>query len=392
MMKRLHLIATLLMAFTTAMHAGDWMKNLPDNIYISQLSIPGTHDSGTGNGVALAAFSQCQDIPVSQQWAAGIRAFDLRPKVKGSYININHGIAATKLRFDDALFLIRDSLAAHPSEFAVVHYHYDTDFDKDKDKYLPMLKSLLERDDMKDFLVPFRRDLTLGDVRGKMLLISRQGYADPPYAGGCIGGWTSSLDWERQKEGWIIGMDHSYNSYTPLYMQDYYNFADNPTGFKEKTDAINQMLDWSYAHITTNPGDVVWVMNFTSAYPGGIPSANGYRKVASYTNGTVINFFESRPPGPTGVIFMDYCVDWSNGYHTRGQELIDTLIANNYKCFPTVNDNTSNSITTNKANSLRHVIGIYSLQGNKLPEPQRGAVNIMKYSDGTVEKVFVGRQ
>ena len=83
------------MAFTTAMHAGDWMKNLPDNIYISQLSIPGTHDSGTGNGVALAAFSQCQDIPVSQQWAAGIRAFDLRPKVKGSYINILHGIAAT---------------------------------------------------------------------------------------------------------------------------------------------------------------------------------------------------------------------------------------------------------------------------------------------------------
>ena len=89
---------------------------------------------------------------------------------------------------------------------------------------------------------------------------------------------------------------------------------------------------------------------------------------------------------------MDYCVDWSNGYHTRGQELIDTLIANNYKCFPTTNNNTSNSITTNKANSLRHLIGIYSLQGNKLPEPQRGAVNIMKYSDGTVEKVFVGRQ
>ena len=45
MMKRLHLIATLLMAFTTAMHAGDWMKNLPDNIYISQLSIPGLNSS-----------------------------------------------------------------------------------------------------------------------------------------------------------------------------------------------------------------------------------------------------------------------------------------------------------------------------------------------------------
>ena len=386
-MKRFYLIAAFLMLSMSAIYAADWMKRLPDNIYISQLSLPGTHDSGTGNGVAFAAFSQCQDIPVSEQWAAGIRAFDLRPKVKGNYININHGIAATNLRFDHALFLIRDSLAAHPSEFAVVPYHYDTDFDKDKEQYLPMLKALLERDDMKDYLVYFRRDLTLGDVRGKMLLISRQGYADPPYTGGCIGGWTSNLDWQRQKDGWIIGKDHNYESYAPLYMQDYYNTDDNEAGFQKKVAAVTQLLDWSYAHYTSSPDNVVWVMNYTSAYPGSICTANGYRKNATYTNAAVIDFFKSRPPGPTGIIFMDFCVDKSNGYNTRGQELINTLIENNYRCFP----NVPNAITTNKAHSQRHITGIYSLKGNKITSPQRGEVNIIKYSDGTVEKMIVGK-
>lgn len=30
--------------------ADNWMKRLPDDAYVSTLSIPGTHDSGTGNG------------------------------------------------------------------------------------------------------------------------------------------------------------------------------------------------------------------------------------------------------------------------------------------------------------------------------------------------------
>lgn len=387
-MKRLHLIFALLAAFTTASHADDWMKNLPDNIYISQLSIPGTHDSATGNGVSFAAFSQCQDIPVSEQWAAGIRAFDLRPQVKSGYLNINHGIAPTDLRFDDALYLLRDSLKAHPSEFVVVHYHYDTDFDEDKSSYLPLLKAILDRDDMKACIIPFQRNLMLGDVRGKMLLLSRQVYADPPYTGGCMNGWTSNLDWESQQGGWISGMDNSYNSFAPLYMQDYYNTDDSDAGLQKKVDAVVQLLEWTSTHSTTNSSAVVWAMNFTSAYPGKICTANGYRKNASRANAAVIDYFASHSAGPAGVVFMDFCVDKSNGYSTRGQELINTLIDNNYKCFGSA----TNIVATNKANTDRRLVGIYSLQGRQLTTPQRGQVNIMKFSDGTVEKVFVGAQ
>ena len=80
---------------------------------------------------------------------------------------INHGIAVTNLRFDDALYLLRDSLKEHPSEFAVIHCLYASGYDSDKTKYETMLRELLSREDLKDYFVPFRRDLTVGDMRGK---------------------------------------------------------------------------------------------------------------------------------------------------------------------------------------------------------------------------------
>lgn len=386
-MKRLHLLATLLLFFALNTSASDWMKLLPDNIYLSQLSLPGTHDSGTGNGVTLAAFAQCQDIPLSAQWAAGIRAFDLRPKVRDGYININHGIAVTNLRFDDALFQLRDSLKAHPTEFALVHYHYDTDFDKDRDTYLPLLRELLSRDDMKPYLVSFRRDLTLGDVRGKMLLISRQSYADPPYTGGCIEGWTSSLNWTAQTAGWITGMNHNIESYAPLYMQDYYNTDRGSAGFQKKVDAVTQLLDWSTTHQTINPQTVVWVMNYTSAYPGSLCTANGYRENATHANAAVIDYLATHEAGPTGVIFMDFCVDKSNGYATCGQKLIDALIENNYKLFAP----TPSGITKTPQNASKRLLGVYSVNGTRLTAPRSGEVNIMRYSDGSAQKVLMPR-
>lgn len=171
------------------------MKRLPDNLFVSQVSIPGTHDAATGNGGDITMpFSQCQDIDVATQWSIGIRAFDFRPKVKDDYLNINHGITETNLRFDDALYLLRDSLKEHPSEFAVIHCLYASGYDSDKTKYETMLRELLSREDLKDYFVPFRRDLTVGDMRGKILLLSRDQYAGKPITGGFSKagavGWT----------------------------------------------------------------------------------------------------------------------------------------------------------------------------------------------------------
>ena len=61
------------------------------NAYITQLSIPGAHDAGTGYGftgfygtIAGPSMALTQDLTIEGMWDCGVRAFDLR--VAGSRI------------------------------------------------------------------------------------------------------------------------------------------------------------------------------------------------------------------------------------------------------------------------------------------------------------------
>lgn len=40
----------------------NWMSELPDDAYVAQVSIPGTHDSATGNGTTMDSFARTQEI------------------------------------------------------------------------------------------------------------------------------------------------------------------------------------------------------------------------------------------------------------------------------------------------------------------------------------------
>lgn len=341
-MRKLYVVMLLTLCAAVRVSAGDWMKRLPDNLFVSQVSIPGTHDAATASLDAFtASFGQCQDMDVDEQWSIGIRAFDLRPQVvQGEdgeeYLNVNHGIAKTRLRFDDALYMLRDSLKEHPSEFVVIHLLYAYKFDNYKDKYASLLQELLEREDLKDYFVPFRRSLTVGDMRGKMLLISRDPYATKPFTGGFFQTWCGYLDWNAQSNCTISGENTTTAFSAPLWVQDYSNTKDSEGGVDTKVKAVKEMLDHSTKHVTKDSSQVVWVFNFASSYPGGTSTANGYRENATHANAAIIEYLQTHDAGPTGVVLMDYCVDRSPNeetgeYATRGRELTDTLIANNFK-------------------------------------------------------------
>lgn len=337
-MKRLHTTLLLMLGLILDAVSGNWISRLPDHIFLSQLSIPGTHDAATGNGVQLAMFSQCQDISIDKQWEAGIRAFDLRPIVKKDHLHINHGIAETNLRFDDALFLLRDSLKANPQEFAVIHTLYANNYNEDKDTYVTMLGELLGREDIKDYLVDFRRDLTLGDVRGKMLILSREAYASTPLTGGFLQNWCGHVDWAAQTACYITGPGSGSDNQSKLHVQDFSNTKEDDGGITKKIDAVTRMLDFSTTYTTKDKTAVTWVFNFASSYPGSISTANGYRGNAAETNAAIIEYLQTHPAGPTGVILMDYaCVDESGNYKTKGQELTDAIIANNFNWLGQIN-------------------------------------------------------
>lgn len=334
-MKNVYMILLLMWGFSIHSVAENWMARLPDYLYVAQVSIPGAHDAATGNGVSLATFSQCQDIDVAAQWALGIRAFDLRPIVKNDHLHINHGVSETNLRFDDALYLLRDSLVKNPSEFVVVHLLYAEGFDEDKDTYKTMLLELLQSDGLKDYLVDFRRNLTVGEMRGKILLMSRDQYDAKPI-GAFMTNWCGWIDWNAQTGGRAYGAGSGMMANSTLYMQD---LADTHEEGKvqEKMDAIEQMLDFSTQHTVEDSTDIVWVYNFASAYSkvlsfGNISLSEGYRDNATHTHSGIIKYFQTHEAGPAGIVLMDFVgVDENKGYATRGKEVVDTLIANNFK-------------------------------------------------------------
>ena len=73
----------------------NWMSLLPDGRYLSELNIPGTHDSATANveGSWNASYNKvaCQKYFIEQQLYAGVRALDLRTRWHGDDMVMVHG-------------------------------------------------------------------------------------------------------------------------------------------------------------------------------------------------------------------------------------------------------------------------------------------------------------
>lgn len=359
---------SLLLLLTVSLYAENWMKRLPDDAYVANLSIPGSHDTGTGNGFPGITtsiygpfgnkYARTQEKSFQDQWELGVRAFDMRPAVKDGYLNDNHGIMPTNLRFDNALYFLRDKLIENPSEFTIIHLLHASAGDDNASNYGEMLLELVGRDDLKDFFIDFKPTLTVREMRGKILLLSRDQYADSP-VGGFFRNWTGQLDWNAQRNGQIVGASGSTGK---LYMQD---FAES---FREgdldrKVAAVRQLLDFSTKHVTNSASDIVWVYNFASAYSKTsrlyipfivdeeISSSDGYRDNAAATNAAIIDYLNdpSNTAGPTGIILADYVgVNSSNGYETRGQELVDVLIANNFRYLRDMDQVEENAGTASK--------------------------------------------
>ncbi len=336
-MRKMILTLTAALSLTLQLRAADWMAELPDDVFVANLSIPGAHDACTGcgwaSGVGLLAdlYARTQDINMAAEWSIGIRAFDLRPCVYEKYMNINHGIMPTTMHFEDALALLRDSLVAHPTEFVVIHLLHAADGDQVENAYNSRLLEVLGREDFKDFFADFKTDLTVGELRGKILLLSRDNYGTP--VGGYFLNWTGAVDWDRQRQGRIRGR----TSTGRLFMQD---FADTHQtgGVDEKVGAIRRLLDYSTTHYATQVSTITWYFNFASAYSRvqnffgtEVSTSDGYRDNAAQTHAAILDYLATHKAGPMGVVLMDYVgVDRSGNFDVRGLETVNAIIRNNF--------------------------------------------------------------
>lgn len=317
--------------------ADDWMARLSDSLRVADVSIPGTHDAATGDGflhpyggdaVRLAATQHCT---IAAQWASGIRAFDLRPDVLAAdgaqpVLQVYHGLFATTRTLYSVLRQLCDSLDAHPSEFAVVLLRHESHPTRDGSQWPQLMAATLGR--VATHMAAFSPSMTVGETRGKILLIARDTYDGPQY-GAMASGWGHS---DSPVEATLSGPHGT----AKLMLQDYYDTS-SPDGPVRKGVAIRRLC--AAKDGTVRAGVPTWAINHTSGYAQvttygsdhDMSTSLGYRLNAHDTN-IMLTRLLVRRSRHTGIVMMDFAAtDTCLGTDVGGLALTRAVIDTNFR-------------------------------------------------------------
>ena len=152
---------------TPLIHNMDWMKDIPDETKISEMTIPGTHDSCSLFGICCA---RTQTWTLVEQMKAGIRFFDIRLRRINDTLRAYHGFVDQKETFDTILAYAFDFLEKNPTETIMMEVISEYD-PKNCTKSFAELYDEYTRS-YSDKIVPYEnKDTELGKIRGKLFVI-----------------------------------------------------------------------------------------------------------------------------------------------------------------------------------------------------------------------------
>lgn len=315
----------------------NWITPLDGSIYVSQMSIPGSHDAATGEDMATIVgdlFAKTQEQSIQKQWNLGVRAFDLRPALYETnplrwpwedpdyQLWLYHGMTRVAVSWATAMNTIKTNLASHPGEFAIVLFRHEDESTPGKNNNSTDFDNYMTAwvNANKNWIVNWKPDITIDECRGKVILISRFGGS---WDYGCFTGWShdaaGTTTTVRNASGSITGT---------MYVQDYYN----PSLHDAKFASITTYLDIAQQFHTNDALKNHWMLNHVSGYTGTSSTAS-YRNNAAYQNPKVVEYLHNRStPGSTGILLFDYSgVATSSGTTVQGDVMLQTVIDNNYK-------------------------------------------------------------
>lgn len=214
----------------------NWMSKVNDDVNITDLSIPGTHDSGALHSIADVA-GKCQDMSISSQLKIGVRFFDLRLQLVNNEFKIVHSFVDQDLKFQTVVEDLYSFIKKYDSEFLIISIKEESSSVNSTLSFEEaLIKELKIYEDV--FMI---NDNTLpkkvGMARSKIYILSRF-YGEigiPAYYG-----WMDDTSFELND----------------LYIQDNYNISDID---EKKNDILNTI---AYARNNQNK----LVINFTSCY------------------------------------------------------------------------------------------------------------------------------
>lgn len=256
----------------------NWMRELPGERLLTELSIPGTHDSGTYRlGAGLA---KCQSLSIEDQLQAGIRFLDIRCRyVPGEgVLTIHHGATYCMLNFDDVLRQITGFLQKNNQETVLMMVKQE-DSKESGQVFANKVESYLANYAQWVYTTPTdsKRPLTLRlrDVRGKIVLLKRYG---------------------EGRYGYEIGLgDDTASCGAAVAYQDIYGAADSVAS---KKLPLKLLLEFAREH----PHDSLLYLNYVSM--SGI--ATSPATLATELNAYVEACIRDRTTQRLGVLPMDF--------------------------------------------------------------------------------------
>lgn len=233
-------------AVATSAYLKSWMSGIPDHTPVSDISIPGTHDTmAYSGGVLIKDIVRTQTMTLEQQLNSGIRFVDIRAAYKTTRFDLYHGSVSLGFKLETVLDTIAAFLKANPSETILMRFKQENTSASDA-----QMKDLFEKYYTKysNLFYNYHGGIpTLGEVRGKVLILSD-----------------------------VLSITRGIN-YRTLVTQDDYNLTTN-WDLYSKWEKVKNHLD------KTSKGGNALYLNYLSGSGGSFPYFVASGKSGSGTN------------------------------------------------------------------------------------------------------------
>lgn len=214
----------------------NWIGSLPDNVYISQLSIPGSVNAFSNDiikdyiypGEGKSEMDLTQTLSVEDQFKIGVRAFEIATERDHGLIDISQSLingrnlgtdgsliagTTTTSNLQTALKKLATLVSANPSEFIIVMPYYaphatanEEGWSHQLQNFLQGLNGMITTDDGSTVPIkPFKNSMTIEEARGSILFLSRM-----PGDQESVDGWvgtpiftTAIYGWDSDKDRWV---------------------------------------------------------------------------------------------------------------------------------------------------------------------------------------------
>ena len=315
-----------------------WMKDVDDKMLVRNMLLPGTHDAATfamyGDWMWTLARTQGGDI--AEQWNRGIRCFDIRTRwLKDKDGNLKNecfhemldcGVSLEKVidevvkkvkanPTDGAVLMIKtesnlaagDDVTSNAKFRGYTDYLFPAGFDRSPSDKVATMKETARLVNEKllkpGLLAGFKTDMTMKDLRGKVLILlqqaPKQGEVDYGDVQKYIANWGKdhittmagdNLAETKEQNMWEIEKD-----------------VETEDGFvRRKAEAFRTMLSWSAENYDKN----IWVYNAANAYFWDTSFA-GTQVIPDYASFAQLAYpiFTAdiaRIGDPRGIVLFDY--------------------------------------------------------------------------------------